>query len=329
MTRLRQSMAPVTLSILWIAGALITSAAFAQQSFPSRPVKLVVPFAPGGATDLVGRLIAAKLTDSFKQQVVVENRGGGGSTVGTEVVARSAPDGYTLVMAANTSMSTAPLLYPKLTYKPLEDFAHVARIGTFPNGFVVRADHPAKSLAELLAMSKTKAGGVSYGSAGQGSAGHLTGELLKSMSGADLVHVPYKGTGPATTDLLGGTIEAMFDGMPTATQNVRAGKVRLLAVSGAERLPTFPDVPTMNEVVPGAIGVAWFGLSAPAQTPPTVVKLLEDEVMRAVRAPDVQARLADIGMTPAPLGSADFVAYIAAETRKWAPVVASAKVKIE
>ncbi len=314
---------------LFVLLAALPLLGIAQSGYPTRPVKLVVPFAPGGATDLVGRLLAQKLTESLKQQVVVENRGGGGSTVGTELVAKSAPDGYTLVMAANTSMSTAPLLYPKLAYRPLEDFAHVARIGTFPNGFVVRADHPARSLAELLAMSKSKPGGVSYGSAGQGSAGHLTGELLKSMSGANLEHVPYKGTGPATTDLLGGAIEAMFDGMPTATQNVRAGKVRLLAVSGSDRLATFPDVPTMNEVVPGAIGVAWFGVSAPAQTPTSIVKLLEQEVIRAVRSDDVRAKLSDIGMTPGPLSSAEYAAYIAAETKKWAPVVASAKVRIE
>ncbi len=314
---------------LFVLLAALPLLGIAQAGYPTRPVKLVVPFAPGGATDLVGRLLAQKLTESLKQQVVVENRGGGGSTVGTELVAKSAPDGYTLVMAANTSMSTAPLLYPKLAYRPLEDFAHVARIGTFPNGFVVRADHPARSLAELLAMSKSKPGGVSYGSAGQGSAGHLTGELLKSMSGANLEHVPYKGTGPATTDLLGGAIEAMFDGMPTATQNVRAGKVRLLAVSGSDRLATFPDVPTMNEVVPGAIGVAWFGVSAPAQTPTSIVKLLEQEVIRAVRSDDVRAKLSDIGMTPGPLSSAEYAAYIAAETKKWAPVVASAKVRIE
>jgi tripartite-type tricarboxylate transporter receptor subunit TctC len=299
------------------------------QGYPSRPVKLIVPFAPGGATDLIGRLMAQKLGESTKQQFVVENRGGAGSTVGTDVAAKSTPDGYTIVMAANTSMGTAPLLYANLPYKPLEDFIHIVQIGTFPNGFVVNAAHPAKSFAEFIAMAKAKPEGLTYGSAGPGSAGHLTGELLKSISKANVVHIPYKGTGPATVDLLGGQIDGLFDGMPTATQQVRSGRVRLLAVTGSARVSSFPDVPTMNEVVPGVIGTAWFGISTPAKTPTPVVEFLQSEIQKTLRQADVQQRLADIGMTVTAIGSTEFTQFIASEIKKWAPVIEQAKVKIQ
>jgi tripartite-type tricarboxylate transporter receptor subunit TctC len=318
------------LARLVAAAALAAFATAAPaQSYPSKPIRLIVPFAPGGATDLIGRLIAQKLSESLKQQVLVENRAGAGSTVGTDLAAKAAPDGYTLVMAANTSMGTAPLLYEKLPYKPLEDFVHIAMIGTFPNGFVVNASHPAKTLAEFIALSKQKPQGLTYGSAGPGSAGHLTGELLKSLSGTNMLHIPYRGTGPATADLLAGQIDAMFDGMPTATQQVRAGKVRLLAVTGPERLATFPDVPTMNEVVRGVIGTAWFGISAPARTPQPIVDQLQAEVIGVLRQPDVIARLGDIGTTLNPIGSQAFAAFIASEVRKWAPVIQQSRVKVE
>jgi len=320
----------IIIAVVFTFGTVVVPAlCFSQSAYPSRPVKLVVPFAPGGATDLVGRLIAQKLTDAMKQQFLVENRGGGGSTVGTEVVAKAEPDGYTLVMSTGIAMSTAPALYPDLRFRPLVDFVHVARIGIFPNGFVVRADHPAKSFSEFIALAKASTNGLTYASAGQGSSGHLTGELLKSLSGARLGHVPYKGTGPATADLLGGHIDAMFDGMPTATQQVRAGRMRLLAVTGGNRLATFPEVPTMNEVVPGAIGTQWFGISAPARTPAPVVKQLADEILRIVGSTEVQARLEDVGMTPDPLASAEFVTYIQSEIRKWEPVIRAAKLKVE
>jgi tripartite-type tricarboxylate transporter receptor subunit TctC len=317
-------------TVLLMAGLLVLPAlCMAQGNYPGRPVKLVVPFAPGGATDLVGRLIAQKLADAMKQQFLVENRGGGGSTVGTEAVAKADPDGYTLVMSTGVAMATAPTLYADLRFQPLVDFAHVARIGIFPNGFVVRADHPARSFAEFISLARASANDLTYASAGQGSSGHLTGELLKSLSGARLVHVPYKGTGPATADLLGGHIDAMFDGMPTATQQVRAGRMRLLAVTGSRRLPTFPDVPTMNEAVPGAIGTQWFGISAPARTPAPVVKQLADEILRIVGSADVQSRLEDVGMTPDPLGPTEFTAYIQSEMRKWEPVIRAARLKAE
>lgn len=299
------------------------------QTYPVRPVRLIVPFAPGGATDLIARLLAQRLTDSLKQQVVVENRGGAGSTTGTDAVAKAAPDGYTLVMAANTSMGTAPLLYAALPYKPLEDFVHIAMIGTFANGFVVNVNHPAKSFSDFLAMARAKPGALTYGSAGPGSAGHLTGELLKARADINVVHVPYRGTGPATVDLLAGQIDAMFDGMPTATQQVRGGRMRLLAVTGNDRLGTFPDIPTMNEVVAGVVGTAWFGISAPAKTPAAIVAQLQLEVLRAVRLPEVGARFTDIGLTPNPIGSHEFTAFIRSETAKWAPVVQNAKVRIE
>ena len=206
---------------------------------------------------------------------------------------------------------------------------HVFLIGSFANGFVVNGASPIKSLAEFIARAKATPGKLTFGSAGPGSAGHLTGELLKALAGIDIVHVPYKGSGPASVDLIGGQIDAMFDGMPTATQHVRAGRMRLLAVSSAERVPTFPDVPTMNEIVPGAIGVAWFGMSVPARTPKDVVERLEKEGVRIVASREMQAKLAELGMLPGGRGTAAYTRFVEEEIAEWTPIVKATGVKAE
>lgn len=309
-----------------LPGALSGAAA---QAYPVRPVKLIVPFPPGGSTDVIARMIAQRLGDALKTPVVVENKPGVGSVLGTDAVAKAAADGYTLVVSANPAIAPGPLMRAAMPYDPLRDFTHLALLGTFPNGFVVRAEHPAKTMAEFVAMARARPGALNYASAGLGSAGFLTGELLKQAAGIDMVHVPYKGSGPAINDLLGGQLDGMFESLVTATAYVRGGRLRLLSVSADARSKTFPDVPTLTEVVPGVVGGAWFGLSAPARLPANIALRLQTEVQTIVNAPDMQARLSELGMTPMPLGGSDFLAFIQAENRKWGPLIKAGKISVQ
>ena len=304
------------------------SGAFAQ-AYPSRPLKLIVPFPPGGSTDVIARMISLRLSDALKTPVVVENKPGVGSVLGTDAAAKAAADGYTLVVSANPAIAPGPLMRASMPYDPLRDFTHLALLGTFPNGFVVRAEHPAKTMAEFVGMARARPGALNYASAGLGSAGFLTGELLKQAAGIDMVHVPYKGSGPAITDLLGGQLDGMFESLVTATTYVRGGKLRLLAVSGDARSKIFPGVPALTEVVPGVTGGAWFGVSAPARLPVNIALRLQAEVQAIVNAPDMQARLSELGMTPMPLGGADFLAFIQTENRKWGPVISAGRIRVE
>ena len=299
------------------------------QAYPSRPLKLIVPFPPGGSTDVIARMIALRLSDALKTPVVVENKPGVGSVLGTDFVAKAAADGYTLVVSANPAIAPGPLMRASMPYDPLRDFTHLALLGTFPNGFVVRTEHPTKTMAEFVGMARARPGALNYASAGLGSAGFLTGELLKQAAGIDMVHVPYKGSGPAITDLLGGQLDGMFESLVTATTYVRGGKLRLLAVSGDARSKIFPGVPALTEVVPGVTGGAWFGVSAPARLPVNIALRLQAEVQAIVNAPDMQARLSELGMTPMPLGGADFFAFIQTENRKWGPVISAGRIRVE
>ena len=299
------------------------------QTYPAHPIKLVVPFPPGGSTDVIARMVAQRLGDALKTAVVVDNKPGVGSVLGTDFVAKAAPDGYTLLVSANPAIAPGPLMRTSMPYDPLRDFTHLALLGTFPNSFVVRADHPAKTMAEFIAMARARPGAMNYASAGVGSAGFLTGELLKQAAGIDMLHVPYKGSAPAITDLIGGQLDGMFESLVTATAYVRGGKLRLLAVSGERRSKTFPDVPTLAELVPGVAGGAWFGISAPARLPADMALRLQTEVQAVVNAPDVQARLAELGMAALPLGGADFVAFITAENRRWGPVIKAGNIRVE
>ena len=239
------------------------------------------------------------------------------------------PDGYTLVVAANPAIAPGPLMRNSMPYDAIKDFTHLSLLGTFPNGFVVRADHPAKTMADFIAMARAKPGVLNYASAGVGSAGFLTGELLKQVAGIDMVHVPYKGSAPAITDLIGGQLDGMFESLVTATGYVRGGKLRLLSVSGERRSKTFADVPSLNEVVPGVTGGAWFGISAPARLPTDIAQRLQTEVQAIVNAPDMQARLTELGMTPLALGGPEYVAFIQAENHKWAPIIKAGKITVE
>ena len=327
LTRRRLALAFVAAGMIGaMPGALPTAEA---QAYPSRPLKLIVPFPPGGSTDVIARMIALRLGDALKTTVVVENKPGVGSVLGTDAVAKAAADGYTLVVSANPAIAPGPLMRTSMPYDPVRDFTHLALLGTFPNGFVVRTEHPAKTMAEFIAMARARPGALNYSSAGLGSAGFLTGELLKQAAGIDMVHVPYKGSGPAITDLLGGQLDGMFESLVTATGYVRGGKLRLLSVSGDVRSKTFPDVPALTEAAPGVVGGAWFGISAPARLPANIALRLQTEVQAIVSAPDIQARLSELGMTPMPLGGADFSAFIEGENRKWGPLIKAGKITVE
>jgi tripartite-type tricarboxylate transporter receptor subunit TctC len=299
------------------------------QNYPSRPIKLVVPFPPGGSTDVIARMMAQKLAEALKVNVVVENKAGVGSILGTDAVAKSLPDGHTLVVSANPAIAPGPLMRTQMPYDAFRDFTHLALLGTFPNGFVVRADHPAKNMTDFLAMARARPGVMNYASAGLGSSGFLTGELLKQAAGINMVHVPYKGSGPAITDLMGGQLDGMFESLVTATNYVKGGKLRLLSISGESRNKNFPEVPALNELVPGVVGGAWFGISAPAKLPTPIANRLQSEIQSIVNAPEMLVRLTEMGMTPMPLTGQDFINFLQAENRRWGPVIRAGKITVE
>jgi len=315
--------------LLLLASLTLGLPALAQAPYPSRPIKWIVPFAPGGSGDLIARVMAERISQALGQPVVIDNRGGNGSVLGTEMGARAVPDGYTWVLSNGAAITTGPLMGQNISYKPLEDFVHIALIGSFANALIVRHDHPAKSVQDLLALARDKPGKLSYGSAGVGSAGHLTGELLKQLSKIQMVHVPYKGSGPALNDLLGGQIDLMFNALIASAPHIRAGRVRALALTSAERDRDFPQVPTLAEAVPGAVGDAWFGLSVPARTPPAVIERLRTEMARVLNAPETRNKLAEMGMNTLNLGPKEFQDFLGQEIRKWGPVIRSAQIKVE
>ncbi|MEI7785074.1 MAG: tripartite tricarboxylate transporter substrate binding protein [Betaproteobacteria bacterium] len=303
--------------------------ALAQAPYPSRPIKWIVPFAPGGSGDLIARVLAERMGQVLGQPVLIDNRGGNGSVLGTEAASKALPDGYTWVLSNGAAITTGPLMGQNLNYRPLEDFVHIVLIGSFANALIVRQDHPAKSVQDLLALARDKPGKLSYGSAGVGSAGHLTGELLKQLSKIQMVHVPYKGSGPALNDLLGGQIDLMFNALIASAPHIRAGRVRALALTSGERDRDFPQVPTLAEAVPGAVGDAWFGLSVPARTPPAVIERLRTEMARVLNAPETRNKLAEMGMNTLNLGPKEFQDFLGQEIRKWGPVIRSAQIKVE
>lgn len=303
--------------------------AHAQGAYPDHAVRLIVPFAPGGTSDVVARLVANAMGEALGQTVFIENKGGAGSILGTDAGAKAAPDGYTLVVTNGAAITTGPLLGQKISYKPIADFTHMVLLGTFPNGLVVRADHPAKNFKEFVEMAKAAGGKYNYGSAGVGSAGFLTGELLKQKAHIDMTHVPYKGTGSAINDLIGGQLDAIFNNPGVAAAQAKAGKVRILAVSGPKRLPDLPDIPTMAETVPGAVGEAWFGISGPANMPPAVVNKLVATMTKVMASPDLKTKLMEQGLTPIGSGPAEFSKFLAEEDQKWAPVIKAANIKLD
>ena len=315
-----------TLLVAAAAAAAGTCAPLLAQAWPNRPIRIIVPFAPGGSTDILARFLAQRLQDGTRFSFVVENRPGAGGTVGADAAAKAAPDGYTLFMSNNASISLGPQINT-VTYRPMDDFAHLVLLGMLPNLLIVRADHPAKSFREFIAMARAKPGVLNYSSAGVGSAGYLSGELLKQRAGIDMVHIPYKGTGPATADMIAGQLDAVLDGPVAAGGYIRGARARALAAASSERLKAYPDVPTMDEVVPGTGGEAWFGISTQAQVPRDILDRLQAELVKVIAQPEFQGRLSELGLTPRYMAGPEYTAFIQSEIRRWGPVIKAAGVK--
>jgi tripartite-type tricarboxylate transporter receptor subunit TctC len=306
----------------WVGGAF-------AQAYPTKPVRMIVNYPPGGPTDLVGRLTAQYLTEVLGQQVVVENRGGAGGTVGASVVVKSPPDGHTLTLAANGEIAIAPNLYAKLPYDPRRDLAPISRIGASQLLLVVHPSLPVRSVKELVAMARARPGVINFASAGTGSTAHLCAELLKSLAKIDIVHVPYKGAGPALSELMGGQVEMLITGVSSAMPHVKAGKLRALASTGAQRLAIAPDLPVIGETVPGYQANSWYGVLAPAGTPQPIVERLYGELAKMVQRPDLKDRLAGLGIEPEGTAPARFAEQIREEIALWGKVVKAAGVKVE
>jgi tripartite-type tricarboxylate transporter receptor subunit TctC len=299
----------------------VTASALAQ-SYPTRPVKLVVPFAPGGSADLVARLIGRALGETWGQQVIVENKGGGSGMIGNDFVAKSAPDGYTLTVGTMGPFSVNPTLFEKMPYDPIRDFAPITLTGIASHVLVANPSVPVHTVGELIALAKQKPGQLTFASSGTGNATHLTFELFKSMAGLDIVHVPYKGGGPAMADLVGGQVSFSFASMPSALPYVKAGRLRAIAVGGSRRSPLFPDVPTVAEAgLPGFVSEDWQGILAPARTPATIVAKLNAELVRMLHMPEMEARLAGAGFDVKTTTPQEFAEFIREDTAKWAKVL--------
>jgi len=302
------SIGPALSSIVW------------AQTYPARPVRLIVPFAPGGGTDIFARLIGQWLSERLGQSFVIENRPGAGSNIGTEAVAKAPPDGYTLLLA-NAANAINATLYDKLSFNFFRDIAPVASLIRVPNVMVVNPTVPAKTVPEFIDYAKTNPGEISMGSAGAGSTPHVAGELFKMMAGINMVHVPYRGVGPAFTDLLGERLQVIFATMPSSIEYVRAGRLRPLAVTTATRSEVLPDIPTVAEFVPGYEASQWYGVGAPRNTPAEIVAKLNQEINAAFADPKMKERLADVGGAVLAGSPSDFGKFIADETEKWAKVV--------
>jgi tripartite-type tricarboxylate transporter receptor subunit TctC len=312
-----------------LAGTLLAGAALAQ-AYPNKPVRMIVGFPPGGGTDVVARVLAQKLTEWYGQAVTVENRAGATGTIGADVVAKSPPDGYTLLMGHVNSTGIAPNLLSKLPYDPIKDFAAVAYVGYVPNVLAVHPSINAKSVKELVALLKTQPGKLNYASSGNGSTQHLAGELFKQLTGTQIVHVPYKGSGDAIKDLLAGVVAMNFDTMPPVLPHIQAGKLRGLAISTPKRLAQLPDVPTFQEEGITGFDVAnWYGVMAPAGTPREVVLKLNGDLNKAMQVPEVRARLESVGTQLREQSAAEFEAYMKTEVTKYAKLTKSIGLKVD
>jgi tripartite-type tricarboxylate transporter receptor subunit TctC len=327
MTKRKLTAALCALAAIISAGALPPPAAAAD--YPIRPITLIVPYPPGGGNDVIARLVAGKMSESLGQPIVIENRGGAGSTIGTRDVARSAPDGYTLLIATS-SLAINPSLYPDAGYDPTKDFAPVGLIATSPNFVLVNPSMPAHSIAELIARAKDKPGQIDFASTGTGTSTHLAAELFATMAGVTLTAVPYKGVAPALTDLMGGQVPLMFCPMTAAIGFVRANTLRALAVTGAKRSPLFPDLPTVSEAgLPGYAAELHYGIVAPGGTPPAIVATLNAALNKALAAADVRERLGADGTETLPGTPQAYAADIASEQAKWSAIVKKSGVTAE
>lgn len=301
----------------------------AQAPWPNGPIRFVVPFAPGGTTDIMARLIGERLQVRLGVPVVAENRPGAGATVGSTTVAQAAPDGQTIVMSNIASHGISPSLYRNVRYDPVKDFAHIAMVTVNPSVMVANPRFEAQSLQAYIALAKAKPGQVDYATSGAGSSNHLIGVKLSLATGIELNHIPYRGSGPAMTDVIAGVVGVMFDSLPSAASHIRAGSVNALAVSGSERSPAFPNVPTFREAGIDIVSYSWFGVSAPAGTPAPIVERLNREIRASLAEPAVAQRIDELGGSPRDWSAAEFTAFVAKEVETWAPVVRASGASVQ
>jgi tripartite-type tricarboxylate transporter receptor subunit TctC len=317
-------------ALAFAALGAMSSSAVAQGDWPSKPITYVVPFAPGGNTDTLARIIGQKLSAALGKPVVVENKPGAGGNIGSDFVAKAKPDGYTILGGTISSHAINPSVYPNMPYDAVKSFEPVILIGSSPLVLCAGANSPYKTLQDVITAAKAKPGTLSFASPGNGTSPHLAGELLKSTAQIDLTHVPYKGSGPALNDVLGGTVPLMFDTMLVVGAQVKAGKLRPIAVASTKRIASLPNVPTVAEAgLPGFEVVSWQAIFAPAGTPKPIVQRLNTEIAKVLKTPDVQARLDDLGVDPAAGPPEQLAAFQKAEIEKWAKVVKAANVKVD
>jgi tripartite-type tricarboxylate transporter receptor subunit TctC len=315
MIRIRQRAALGALALLLAGGVC-------AQAYPTKPIRLVVPFPAAGTTDILAREVAQRLSVSFGQSVIVDNRPGAAGNIGSDIVAKSAPDGYTLLMGTVGTHAINPSLYTRMPYDHVKDFVPIVLVAGVPNVLEVTPSLPVNSVADLIKLAKEKPGQLNFASSGSGTSIHLSGELFKAMAGVDMMHVPYKGSAPAVTDLMGGQVQLMFDNLPSSLAQIKAGKLRAIAVTSAQRAPALPNIPTIAESgLPGFEASSWFGLLAPAGTPAAVVARINAEVNQWLQTAEAKATLLAQGAIPAGGTSEQFAAHIRAETEKWAKVV--------
>jgi tripartite-type tricarboxylate transporter receptor subunit TctC len=309
--------------------ASLPGAALAQ-AYPSRPIRFVVPYPAGGPLDTIARLLGQKVSESVKQPVVVDNKPGAGGNIGADLVAKSPADGYTILMGAVATHAINPTLYARIPYDPVRDFAAITQVASTPNVLVVNSALPVSNVRELIAHARANPGKLNFGSGSTGSAGHLAGELFKSLAGVEMTHIPYKGAAPAMQDLVGGQVQLMFDNLASSLTQVRAGRVRALAVTTARRTSLAPELPTIAESGLAGFDIStWFGVFAPAGTPRETIARLHDEFTRALAAPDVRERMINLGAEPVGNNPAEFAAYIRAEADKYARVIKASGAKAD
>ena len=312
--------------------AMLTVAALdaGAQAYPSKPIRLIVPYAPGGATDIISRAVAIELSKTLGQAVNADNRPGAGANLGSELVARSAPDGYTLLTSASSLHGITPFLYKKLSYDPNKDLAPVIVLAGFANVLVVNPGVPANSVKDVITLVRASPGKMTCASSGSGSTIHMSCEMFKHMLGVDITHVPYKGSGPAVTDLMAGQVNMMFDNIPSSITHIRSGKLRALATTGAKRSPMLPDLPTIAESgVPGYESTAWFGIAVPAGTPKDIIARLNADGQRAVKSPEFVKRMTDLGYEIVGGTPEQMASMIQDEYKRWGPIVIASGAKVD
>jgi len=330
MTRKSSIASLCTLRNLCLTAAILVALPAVAQNFPAKPVRIVVGFAPGGTTDITGRVMAQRFTEQVGHPVLVENRPGAGGNIGAEFVARSSADGYTLLLTSIANQAISPSLYAKLPFDAVKDFTPITQVISIPNVFVVHPSLPVKTVKEFIALAQKRPGAISFASAGTGTSVHLSAEMLKVMTGVDIVHVPYKGSAPAMQDLIGGHTQVVFDNLPFVLPFIKAGKVRALAVTTTTRNPQLPEVPTMIEAgVPGYEVNSWFGLCAPANLPAPILDRWYAESVKALKNPDTQQRFGELGATIVGSTPTEFGAFIRAEIAKWAKIVKASGAKAD